>query len=216
MTICWTHFVCIMPRRRNLVGTGSKFSRAQKTAINRAYRGGATAKEAYASIGMSYSSGNAIRKGVRAPGPRLQRRFIESRDFTGRQPASSDQIGWFDTTGPSGKVDPGIFKLQVANATENNLTFREATRLLNAIERGEYPGVTIEDFRAGRVTVERPTVTRTIKVKGKNVTVSWKLGRGKSDEQRARIEAQLRAQGVDPRFYQRTYNEATGYTAGGM
>mgnify|MGYP003677432119 CR=1 FL=1 len=76
---------------------------------------------------------------------------------------------------------------------------------------------TQEEYLEGQ-EFERPTITKRVTVIGEDgiareVEISYKFGRGKSDEQRERIENQLREQGIDPSEFDSFYDDATGYSS---
>ena len=76
---------------------------------------------------------------------------------------------------------------------------------------------TQEEYLEGE-EFERPTITKRVTVIDSDgypqeVEISYKFGRGKSDEQRERIENQLREQGIDPNEFDSFYDDATGYTS---
>ena len=204
------------------IRVSSGFTEVERDRINEVLRGGATYADAAAEVGMSYSSFNRIKRGDAGLGRLLRERFVESSDYTLTQSAESDRIGWSDDPTTTRKTSAGVGTLERVNHPSLALrpstaddTFSEIQQIRRDLESGLYP-VTWQEFRYEGATIERPTLTKTIRgPDGQDIDISYKLGRGKSDEQRAYIEQQLLDQGIDPDELDEYYDEATGYGGGG-
>ena len=201
------------------VRASSGFTKVERDRVNEILRTGATYADAASEIGMSYSSFNRIKKGEASLGRTLRERFVESSDYTLTQPASADTIGWADdpisrTQTSAGfdtilRVNDPSYQFRPPTADE---TFGEAAEIREQMIREG----TWDAFRYRGARIERPTITKTVRLAdGTDLNISYKLGRGKSDEQRAYIEQQLLNQGIDPEELDEYYDEATGYGGGG-
>ena len=219
-----------MARRPTPIPAGSGFDLQTKTRVNRLIRQGANLNTVLDTLGMSASSYYSIRKGEK-----LKRQYVESADYTLSRPAYTDTIEWRDTPIGQNISSAGLATLMRVNRGRGGTaedTYLAASWMTQAIEDGwgEYgsdehlqplrPGVwlqidgplpTQQELLFGGAEIQRPTIIKEITVDGKTVKLSWKLGRGKSDQQRDSIEQQLREQGIDPSEFDLFYDEATGY-----
>ena len=139
-------------------------------------------------MGISASSLSRIKNRKAEPSARLMNQFQ----------AETQQSDYFFTN---------LRELERLSTSSNSRTSREARRAIEKVQN-ENPNLDYDELY--NLDLKRPTVWRT--VRGKRIGVL--LGRSKQDEQKQRVEAQLRAQGVDPEKTDEYYDEALQESAG--
>lgn len=206
-----------------MIRAASGFTRSERTRINDILKTGATYAQAAREVGMSSSSFYKTKKaGAKPLGRVLRKRFVESSDYTLKGPSGrskADTIGWDDDTDASGNFQSaGLERILRVNDPSNPFRPYESADETYAIAETLLDEMSIderEELFAGERRVERPTVTKTIRgPDGEDITLSWKFGRGKSQEQRDYIQEQLDYYGIDEYLWDEYYDEATGYTSG--
>jgi hypothetical protein len=186
-----------MAKARKRITGRTGFDRQTKTRIDRRRREGATFAQIADELGMSSSSFYAIRNNQRRMGKQLQKQSIE--DGWGEMNTQEHRVPisegytYFDEDGNEVTVDAEYLTVNLDSLP------------------------TYDEYLEGE-EFERPTITKTVTRIDDNgnpvkVEISYKFGRGKSDEQRERIENQLREQGIDPAEFDSFYDDATGYSA---
>ena len=229
--------------RERMIRANSGFTKEERDAINAVLKTGASYARAARAVGMSPSSLYKTKKaGARPLGPTLRKRFVSRMDYSLKRLSSADTVGWEDDETSDGRfASAGVRTLLRRNDPSNPFrsasaddTYEMASDIMNwlqgtgrspyqqAVEdgwgeygTGEERQPTLDEFLYGGARIERPTITKSIRTRdGQNIRVSWKFGRGKSDEQRAYIQEQLDYYGIDESEWEEYYDEATGYTTG--